>query len=161
MDLALISLILTSITAIAAVIGPIISSIINVRSNERTKRYEIYSVQIYAAVQKFTEAYSQFPRMADFEAASPQQRTVLSREAAAAYREFSAAAYAVMSFLPNPDIHGQAVLLLEDLDGSSWITIKHDQAFEQLSEQIALELAADASPKKNRIARKAKRSNRK
>lgn len=61
MDISVITLIITSFTALAAVIGPIISSVINVRSNERTKRFEQYSPQLYAAVRRFTGAYSPPP----------------------------------------------------------------------------------------------------
>lgn len=157
MDIAVISLVLTSATALAAVIGPIISSVITVRSNERTKKFEMYSPQVYAAVQRFTGAYAQFPRKADYSNVSDYGKAQISKDAAAAYRSFSASAYEVMSLLPNCEIHGQIISLLADLDGKKWAEAEQDKLFQALAESLARELSSGVSNKKQRKDRKAKR----
>lgn len=158
MDISVITLILTSFTALAAVIGPIISSVINVRSNERTKRFEQYSPQIYASVHRFTEAYASFPRWVNYESANEYGRSDLSMKANSAYKEFSAASYEVIFFIPNAEIRDQITSLLAELEGIKWTSAEDDAKFQAITSALATELAAEVSQKKKRIGRKAKRT---
>lgn len=161
MDFTIISLALTSFTALAAVIGPIISSIITVRSNERTKKCELYSPRVYDAVHKFTEAYAKLPRKADYDNGSDYRRHELALEYLSAFKDFAHAGYEVMSYLPNDEIHDQIVALIGILDGRRWIGPDHDKDFQKLAAVLALELASEVSPNKKRIARKTKMKGRK
>lgn len=156
-----LSFILTSVTALAAVIGPVISSVINVRSNERTKKYEMYAPKLYTAVQKLTEAYAKFPRKVDFNKTNDLGRGRLDNEYASALRVFCSAAYEIMSLLPSRELHEQIISFLAELEGKRCIGIEQDQKFQQLTESLAVELSAEFSPMKKCIARKAKRSSRK
>lgn len=160
-DISVISLILSSITALAAVIGPVISSIINVRSNERTKRFELYSPQVFAAVRRFSDAYARIPRKRNFDSANEYGRIALNQEFIDSLKEFTAAAYEVASFIPNNQIHDRITVLLTDLKDAKWATEEHDRKFQELSASIAKELAAKFSPKKERITRKSERNTRK
>lgn len=146
-DISVVTLILTSFTALAAVIGPIISSVITVRSNERIKRFETYSPQMYSAVRNLSKAYSGLPRKADFEAASTYNRTVLSEEAPAKYREFSAAAYELMSLMPSSCVQNRTIDLLKELEKEKYVSEKQDGALQQLMNAIAGELAVSTLPK--------------
>ena len=160
-DFSVVSLTLTSITALAAVIGPIISSVINVRSNERTKRFELYSPQLYAAVRRFSDAYAQIPRKRSFDSVNEFGRITLNQEAITAYKAFSASAYEVISFIPNNEIQDQIAVLLASLEEAKWASPEHDQQFQKLTATIAKELASEFSQKEKRITRKANRRSRK
>lgn len=161
MDFTIISLALTSFTALAAVIGPIISSIITVRSNERTKKCALYSPRVYDAVHKFTEAYAKLPRKADYDSRSDYGRSEMSLEYLSAFKAFTWAGYEVMSYLPNQEIHDQIIALIGILDGRHWVGPEHDKDFQKLAAILAIELASEVSPDKKRKARKAQRKNRK
>ena len=158
MGITEISLVLTSLTAIAAVLGPIISSVINVRSNERTKRDELYSPRVYEALQKLTEAFGKFPRYHEYARASELGRIAIAKEYTAAYKAFTSATYEIMSLLPNQDIHELSIALLADLDDLTCIVSDQDKQFQKLAKAIALELSSQVSLKKKRIPRKPKRS---
>ncbi|MBQ7001715.1 MAG: hypothetical protein IJN67_11850 [Oscillospiraceae bacterium] len=161
MDISLVTLVLTSLTALAAVIGPIISSIITIRSNERTKRFEIYSPQLYSAVRKFSDAYSRIPREAALKTYNEYGKTMLREKAVDAYQEFSSAAYEVISFIDDSDIHDQITNLLAELEKASFASPEYDHRFQKVMSAIAKKLSADFSPKKDRITSKAKRNSRK
>lgn len=154
-DISVITLFLSSATALAAVIGPIISSVINVRSNERTKRFEQYAPQLYAAVNRFSNAYSDYPR-ADDPAIANGRRSNITELAVFKLRELSAAAYDLISFIPDQRIHAQVIALLDSLRASQLASPSQDAMFQKLSALLAEELASQLSDK-----RKAKRSRRK
>lgn len=150
MDISVVTLILTSLTALAAVIGPIISSVITVKSNERVKRFEQYTPQLYAAVKRFTEAYSKFKRAMDYSGADKHRQEFLKGQAPEIYREFSAAAYDVISFVPNPEIHEMIIDLLSDLEYSWKVGTEEDKKFQEIAAAIAKDLSREMSLKSHK-----------
>lgn len=155
MDITVVSLALTSVTALAAVIGPIVSSAITVRSNERTKRFEQYAPQLYTAVQRFSNAYSDYPRLSEL-AARNKNREALVDMAKYKYKELSAAAYNVISFIPDEEIHAQTIAFLNSIQASELATPKEDAMFQELSALLAKELASQLSDKRKTNCRRPK-----
>lgn len=157
MDITIISLVLSSVTALAAVIGPIVSSAITVRSNERTKRFEQYAPQQYAAVQRFSNAYSDYPRSNELSARN-RNREALLDSASYKYKELCAAAYGVMSFIASKEIHTQTIAFLESIQASELATPKEDAMFQELSALLSAELASQLSEQGERNRRRNKRT---
>lgn len=156
-DSLTVTQILTSLTALAAVIGPIVSAIITVRSNERAKRLDLYAPQLYAAVQKLSDTYAALPRKRNFQNTGTYQRTTINEESYLQYRAFSAAAYEVMALFSSPEIHTQIKALLESTKDVALIETKHDLAFQTLSEALADELSSWVVSGKHRHTRKKQR----
>lgn len=150
MDISIISVILSSLTAFAAVIGQIISAVITVRSRERTKRYEIYAPKVYSTVQRLTAAYSSFPNRVEFTSAGNQERDTMTESACASFKELSASALELMSLLPDMDIHNQVIVLLESMDSVSYTSEEQDLMFHNLTLSISWKLASDVSKIKKR-----------
>lgn len=140
MDTAIVSIIVSGATAIAALIAPAISANITVKSNERLKRFEIYAPQAFEAVQKLTESYAGFPRKSDYSGSSDYRQSELHTKFANNYRVFSSAAYDVMSFLCSPNVNRLLVELLKDLEGKRYTGEVQDRAFREISEALAQEL---------------------
>ena len=157
MDLTVITHLLTSSVALAAVIGPIISSVITVRSNERTKRFEQYAPQQYAVVQRFSNAYSDYPHLSEL-AVRNKDRDALVDLAKYKYKELSAAAYNVISFIPGEEIHTQTIAFLNSIQASELATPEEDAMFQRLSALLAEELASQLSTQRKRNRRRNKRS---
>ena len=157
MDITFVSHVMTSAIALAAVIGPIISSTITVKSNEKTKRFEQYAPQLYAAVHRFSNAYSDYPRLDD-PAANSGRRQALEEAASYKYRELSAAVYDVISFIPDETIHDHAISLLRAIRESKLITAEEDVMFQDLSALLAKELTSQLSAKRKSNHRRAKRN---
>ena len=158
MDITNISLVLTSFTALAAVIGPVITSVVTVRSNEQAKKFETHSPKVYAAVQRFTEAYSKLPRQTACSWTGDLERSSMISEYATAYKSLTAAGYEVMSLFPSGEIQEQISSLLTGLDGEFYVDAKRDQQFRKLTEAISVEISAEFSPMKKRRKRNKKRS---
>lgn len=139
---ATITAIASAITTVAAIVTPHISSVLKARSEERKARFEQYSPQVYAAVDEFTTAYSKFHRLKDYTNAGQDYSGCLDDEVPDIYKNFSAAAYKVISLVPDHDIRKQIVTLLEALE-----KVKHTSAEEDaLFQKIAANLAYVISP---------------
>ena len=147
MDFEQLSLTLTTITAIAAILGPIISTIISIRSNRKLRKMEMYAPRIFQAVQKLSDAYSQFPRKADYEATSDIQRPGLVKKSASAHRALIAAAYELMSLIADDDIHAHVNVLIASLEGHKFATSEHDKKYQSLTSAIALNVSRNYSAK--------------
>lgn len=141
MDIAIVSTVISGLTAIAALVAPAISAYITVKATERSKKFELYAPQAYGAVRKLTEAYSQFPRQSDYFKVSEYQKENLHFNYTKGYQAFSAAAYEVMSLICAPDIHNLLINLLKDMEGKHYTGELQDRAFQDISEALALELA--------------------
>ena len=134
-------------TAVAAIVAPTISTAITVRSNERMKRAEIYAPRLYAAVQRLSETYAKFNRSPIYSTTESPPQSVVETRAAAAYKEFSAAAYDVMALVADPDVHAQICDLLESLEKYPYVLSEQDAKFQALSESLAKTIAAQLSLK--------------
>lgn len=158
MDFNLIPTILTGFTALAAIICPTISTIITVRSNEKTKRYEIYAPKVYSCVQRLTDAFSSYQDVDNYYGYGNDQRRATEKAAADAYRELSSSAYELMSLIPDAALHRQVFAFLAAMDGLPGVSDKEKQLFHDLTLAISLKLASDVSKSKKDINTKRQRT---
>lgn len=163
-----IALIMSSITAIAAVIIPVISTAITLRHNEKLKRTELHSPKIYEAVNQLVGAYSNLMRYDDPNFSPPSglsaedHKGFIRNRNQATYIQFmtfKTACYEIISLIPNAEIHNDLLALLVELERFHHCPDEeHDQLFYATLAKIALVISPKQSNtrKPNRTNRKAK-----
>lgn len=133
-DYSVVSAVMSSATAVIAIVAPVISSIITVRSQERMKRNELYTPRVYNALAEMSLRYSQLPRYptaTDDEAMRAEYLEALNK-----HREFMAACYTVMSLIPGEGIQQQITDLLSSFEGSLSPNSSHDKMYCKLMNDI-------------------------
>lgn len=131
-----ITVIMTSVTAVAAIVAPVITAIYSAKSQERMKRAELYSPRVYDALAEMSKAYSQLSRGDDI-TDDAESATKARKKATIAYYEFVGAAYKVMSLIPKESIQAQISQLLTELEQYSYFpSERHDELFRHLMRDI-------------------------
>lgn len=156
MDISVISLILSSVTAIVAVIGPIVSSVITLKSNESLKRLDLYSPRVYEAAQKFMMLYSKIPRYEDLEWKTELEFSNACKKARGPIKEFIAAGYEVASLMPNENIQQNLLSLISKMQYRSSADEDTDVLFYDVIKSIAPTLAPNKSKRKKCKSRQKK-----
>lgn len=159
MDISQITFVLTSVTALAAIICPVISTIIQVKSNERTKRFLSFSPRLYGSIRRFTEAYANYPRKAFMPCSESMTEDHILFSAKSSYCDLSSACFEIMSLVPNAELHRQIISLLSYMVHSAYATEESDQMFNDLSLYLASCISSGVLPKK-RLRHKVKVSQR-
>lgn len=153
-------LLLTSLTALAAVIGPVVSTCITIRSNERLRREELHTPKVYAAISQMISAFHGLHRQGDRVTHSgwdPEQRV---RDSQSAYTAFSAACFDLMSLMPNEDIRGQLTYLLQSINSTGFqVSAEHEAVFNQIIAAISWEFSLDSSKRNHSVNSQHKRCN--
>ena len=157
MDTTLLPTILASVSTLAAIICPTISVVIAVRSNEKSKRYEIYAPKVYSCVQRLTTAFSAYQDLGNYYGYGNDQRRATEKAAADAYRDLSSSAYELMSLIPNAALHSQMSKFLDAMDGIPGVSDKEKQLFHDLTLAISRELASHVSKTKPSVNTKRQR----
>ena len=128
-----ITVIMTSVTALAAIVAPVITAIYSGKTQERMKRTELYSPRVYDALADMSKAYSQLSRGTD----ATDDVTKVHKNAMIVYYEFSCTAYKVMSLIPKEGIQNQISNLLTEIENYSYFPSElHDELFRQLMRDI-------------------------
>lgn len=127
----------SAITAIVAIVAPVISTIINVRSNEQTRRMELYSPRVYDAVKRMTDNYSAFCRQQECMTDRYSSRTDAVWRFTQDYKKFLSSCYEVMSLIPDEKLHTLFLDFLCDLETRTAVTQEQDKAFHEISAAIA------------------------
>ncbi|MBE6976244.1 MAG: hypothetical protein E7439_03485 [Ruminococcaceae bacterium] len=133
-DYSVVSAVMSSVTAVIAIVAPIISSIVAAKSQERMKRNELYAPRVYDALAQMSLRYSLLPRIStatDSDAAHAEYLEALDR-----HSEFMASCYTVMSLVPGETIQEQITALLASFEGSLSPDRKQDKMFCQLMNDI-------------------------
>lgn len=158
MDTTLLPTILASVSTLAAIICPTISAVITVRSNEKSKRYEIYAPKVYSCVQRLTTAFSAYQDVDNYYGYGNDQRSATEKAAADAYRELSSSAYELMSLIPDAALHRKVSAFLDAMDGLPGVSDKEKQLFHELTLAISRELASHVSKTKPSVKTKSQRN---
>lgn len=158
MDTTLLPTILASVSTLAAIICPTISAVITVRSNEKTKRYEIYAPKVYSCVQRMTAAFSSYQDVDIYNGYGNDQRRSAAKAASDSYRELSSSAYELMSLIPDAALHRQMFAFLAAMDGLPGVSDKEKQLFHELTLAISRELASHVSKTKPSVKTKSQRN---
>lgn len=162
MDTGNLALILSSVTAIAAVIVPAITTAKTIKSNERMKRLELYSPRLFDAVKRMVDTYSQLKRSDQLDNPNGQELSESEKvESRILCSDFFAACCEVMSLIDNNQIQIKLSTLIDDLDSSPVIDSSSDYTFQQITAAIASEISGNKSKPEKPKNRKAKRSKRK
>lgn len=155
MDIGIISIILSTATAIAAIVGPIISAWFTVRSNERMKHMELHAPHVYESLRKMIFHYSNMTRLFECNSDDPEDKRQHELRADADKKEFLLACYEVMSLIPCYDIHQKILTFMQTLNYG--YRLSEDEAeFQNLISDISFEIALRSPKKKKRVARKKK-----
>lgn len=141
---------LVQITAIAAIIGPVISTIIQVKSNERTKRFLSFSPRLYGSIRRLTEAYANYPRKAFMPCSESTTEDHILFSAKSSYCDLSSSCFEIMSLVPNAELHRQIISLLSYMVQSAYATEESDQIFNDLSLYLASCISSGVLPKNHR-----------
>ena len=153
---SLISTIASTITAIIAIVAPVITSIFTAKSQERMKKMELFSPLIYDAVAELVKTYAELRQFVPPTEDSDAQYAFIEA-ATGRCNKFRAACFKVMSLVPTPQVQEHITNLLAEI-GNTVLSpdSRHDQIFYQLIADVnAYHLGPKARKVKNKI-RKAK-----
>lgn len=126
-DWSIVSTVISSVTAVIAIVAPVISSIITMKSQERMKKHELYTPRVYDALAEMSLKYSQLPRRST--ATDRDAYHVEYLEALNKHQEFMASCYTVMSLIPGEGIQQQITDLLNSFEGSLSPSGNQDKMF--------------------------------
>lgn len=160
MDISQITFVLSSVTAIAAIVCPVISTIIQVKSNERTKRFLSFSPRLYDSLRRLTEAYANYPRKAFIPCPDRTSEEEILFSSHSSYCALSSACFEIMSLVPSANLHRQIISLLSYMVQSAYATEESDQMFNDLSLYLSTCISSGVLPNK-RLRHKVKVSQRK
>lgn len=149
-------ILLTSITALAAVIGPVVSTCITVRSNERLRRDELYAPKLYSAISQVIVAFHRLHRKDDFITYAGWDLDLRTKSTYESYTNFSVSCFELMSLLPDEGIRSQLTDLLSVIGSAGFqVSPENEVAFNQIVSEISHFLSRVSS--KHRHAVKGKR----
>lgn len=150
-------LLLTSVTALAAVIGPVVSTCITIRSTERLRREELRAPKVYAAISQLINAFHGLHRQNDRVSHSGWDLEQHNKHIREAYTTFSVACFEVMSLMNNEEIRDNLSALLDWICSSNfYVSAEHECTFHQVIADIALELSDKSSKHNHPVSRKGK-----
>lgn len=133
METSQITLIMTSVTAIAAIIGPVITSVVAAISAERIKRVELYTPRSLDSLAEMAKLYIHLSRYDESKKGS--NLTVIDDTA---YRKFSASCYSVIPLVSNQKLRRQITDLLSAISRNHRCTNDTiDGAFDMLMLDLA------------------------
>ncbi len=157
-DAATISLIMSSITAIAAIVAPTISAIMTIKSNEKIKQLELHSPKVYDAVNRMISSYSKMPRLLDdFDTTEydPERNAQILQHVNSAFSDFRACCYEVIALIPNVEIHQQIASFI-NIVNLNYHLPEEEAAFRELVTAITLATSPYCSKQKKHICSKRK-----
>lgn len=155
-------LLLTSLTALAAVVCPAISTCVTVRSNERSRRTELHAPKVYESVSRMISAFHLLHRQGDHVSYSGWDQETRLRHSRECFSSFSVACFEVMALLSCENIRSQLTGLLSSLTAAGYqASADHEAVFNQVVADIAKELSCASSkyklsPNRKRKSRHAK-----
>lgn len=133
---------LSSVTAIIAVVAPVVSTLVTVKSNERIARLKLRIPQNYEAINRMVSAYSKLQDnnkcdyLADADDFQTRHRMLTE------YHEFMAAAYSLMTLVTNESIHQQIIELVASIKQNHYtVYVEDNEMFNKLICDITVELA--------------------
>lgn len=136
MTLSDIAIILPSITAIAAIVVPALTSAHASKTQVRIKKYELYTPRVYDALSGMAEAYSLLVR-GEMLPETESEREAVFAKASTAYYSFTKTAYTVMSLIPKKDVQSQITELISEISTCYCIpNLDHDKRFCELMNDI-------------------------
>lgn len=133
-DWPVVSTVVSSVTAVIAIVAPVATSILTIKAQERMKKMELYSPRVYDALAEMSLRYSRLIR-GSASRSEEEWRTEYS-EATNRLQEFRAASYTVMSLVPGKGIQKQILDLLNSFDHSLSPDKRQDEMFSQLMNDI-------------------------
>lgn len=135
-DWSQFSAIMSSVTAIVAIIAPVVTSRLTIKSQERVKKMELYNVRVYDALADMANAYASLDtRDTSFGDEAEQRRLyLLSVEKCSNFRS---TCLKIMSLVPVSAVRCKINLLLQDIGVSILSPTKeHDQIFYELIKDV-------------------------
>ena len=126
-----VAVIVALITAIAAVISPVITAAINSRSAEQIKRMELFEANTYSVIAEFVKSYSE---LTDTDFTQPRL-------------DFLCAAYKVMALIPDVSIQSDLSSLVTIIGANKRSNAESDKLFGSLM----LKISSHLSPKKRKL----------
>ena len=136
MDLATVSVALSSVTALAAVIVPGICTYFTIRSQMKIKKMELYAPRVYDALAEMSAAYSQLSRNTDPKFGEYKEPDYT--EASQKFHHFMSSCYRVMSLVPDEHIGLMITDLLNLITQAGFSsTAFTDPKFYQIMEAIS------------------------
>lgn len=154
-----IALIMSSITAIAAVIIPVISTAITLRHNEKIKRTELHSPKIYDAVNQLVITYFNLLHYGDPDTKYKPWTTIeesrANKEAFSdlkfsRFKPFKIACYNVLSLISDETVHREILELINTLEERFQ---NPDQDTDAAFERVLLRISKATSPKYSKVSK--------
>lgn len=155
-----IALIMSSITAIAAVIIPVISTVISLKHNEKVKQTELHSPKVYNAVNQLVTAYTNLMRYADQDFINSNNSTSEENKRAhvenhklsyGKFKVFKAACYDIITLIPNSEIQDDLLTYLSELENRGYRPEHLDtDNFHSILAKISLVISPATSKKRQR-----------
>lgn len=124
-DWSLVSAIISAVTALAAIIAPVVSAIYTVKSQARTKRMESYSARVYDALAELSRTYGALSRHSAYYDDDTEKQRQMYNLAVASAADFRAACYKVLSLVPGPVVQDKINHLLRHI-GTNYFSPRRD-----------------------------------
>lgn len=138
-NIASITLIMSSITAIAAVVSPTIGSFISSRYQRKTKEIEIKLPAAYERLDNLVDAYGKLCRYGGDYSNYPEYPY---QSSPSRFRAFRIAFYQLLPLIPDREIHMRARSLISQIsNGSGGSDEQTDTVFYGIIEDIALHIS--------------------
>lgn len=137
-----ITLIISSVTALTAIIAPIVSAHMSARSLERQKRIELRDPLAYEALNEFVHAYSNLNAATDAYFYIRNQDAFSSN---ANYRAFVVACHNLIPFIPDKNLQKELCEFMDMLLTAGKCSSREtDERFDYITIRIGAALASSS-----------------
>ena len=134
MDSTQITIITGAVTTLAAILGPVISSVVTARTNKQIKRMEVFLPMLATAIENFTKCYSALIHISTTNTSVLNSRTPASR-----YYDLVQAGHKLLALLPSKSLRKEISTLLLSVESNGYLTNDGtDAAFSKAIDTISV-----------------------